>query len=71
MYIPSSKLTRDIEIICPYTGESYVYVDEEEAKTLSDDILQDSIEILPERFHKHPRVFKAPNGEIRVYGIKT
>jgi len=71
MYVPSAKLQKDQEIVCMYTGESYVYVDDSEKENLSPEQLSEAIEILPERFHKHPKVLRAPNGEIRVYGIKT
>lgn len=71
MYVPTSILQKDQDIVCMYTGEAYTYITEEEKSSLSADQLQHVIDILPERFHKHPRVFKGPNGDIRVYGIKT
>ncbi len=70
MYIPTSKLQKDTEIVCLYTGESYVYVDDNELESLPHDVISEGVEILPERFHKHPKVLRGPNGEIRVYGIK-
>lgn len=70
MYIPSSLYRKDQDIICPYTGEAYSYLDEEELKSLTPEQASKTIELLPQRFFKHPRVFTTPNGEIKIYGIK-
>jgi len=70
MYIPASKLSKDQEIVCLYTDEAYVYVEDHEKSTLTPDQLSEAIEVLPERFFKHPKVLRGPNGEIKVYGIR-
>jgi len=66
MYVPTSNLTfpSDVEIICPLTGESYVWIDGDVATSQSPPL--GAIDRLPERFHRRPIAFKLPNNQINV-----
>jgi hypothetical protein len=67
MYILSNKIENpEQEIFCPWTGESYVYIDDVnniEDKT----ILEGALEILPERFFKRPMAIRDNNGQVKIF----
>jgi hypothetical protein len=66
MYIPSKNIENpDQEIICIWTGESYVYV--EDINTIEDKTkLEGALEILPERFFKRPLAMRSPEGQVKI-----
>jgi hypothetical protein len=67
MYTPSSNFSipPDVDILCPMTGESYVYMDGEAANAPYPYSVG-AVDRLPDRFHKHPSAFKLPNGQVRI-----
>jgi hypothetical protein len=64
MYVLSKNFENpEQEIVCPWTGESYVYVDKIENPDHNDGAL----EILPERFFKRPLPLRCPDGQVKLH----
>ena len=67
MYILSNKIENpEQEVICPWTGESYVYI--EDINTIEDKTkLEGALEILPERFFKRPIAIRGNDGQVKIF----
>lgn len=65
MYVPSNNFSTppDVEIICPLTGESYVYIDGEAENSTQ---YSGALERLPVRFHRHPVAFKQADNQLKI-----
>lgn len=70
MYVPVQNfdVEQDQEIVCLYTGESYVYLEGNENSIIEPKHAQGSCNDLPPRFYKVPFVVRSPNGQVRVFG---
>jgi hypothetical protein len=68
MYVPAANLKKEVdqEIVCLFTGESYVFLEGDE-KTLTEQH-EGAIDSLPSRFYKLPFIKRSSNGQIRVFG---
>lgn len=72
MYVPSANFNPPPvqDIYCHLTGESYVWVEDNEFHNLPPHIANGGIEALPNRFFQHPRVARDGN-QIKVTFIPT
>jgi hypothetical protein len=67
MYVKAHKVPNSAqEIVCPWTGDAYVYMDREEIGNDSN-LLEDALEILPEIFFKKPIPMRCPNGQVKIH----
>lgn len=65
MYLPSDKAHElaGPELVCPLTGESYIYVDSE---VLPPELRAEAVERLPNRFFQRPYCVKAKDGQLKI-----
>lgn len=70
MYIPAENLKEehDVEIVCLYTGESYVYLEGNDSSLIDPAYTKNALDYLPARFYKTPFIKRSPNGQVRVFG---
>lgn len=70
MYVPTHcfETEQDLEIVCLYTGESYVYLEGNDTTIIEQKYVQHAVDSLPPRFYKSPFVLRSPNGQVRVFG---
>jgi len=70
MYVPTAHFSEEPEqeIVCLFTGESYVYMEGNDLSIIDPKYHEGSIETLPARFYKTPFIKRYPNGQIRVFG---
>lgn len=67
MYIPSKHFENpEQEIICLLTGESYVYLEENDLSLIDPKYQEGAIEELPQRFYQHPLAVNKGNGQIKI-----
>lgn len=67
MYTPSQNVINpDVEIVCPFTGESYVYIEGDDTSAIEPKLAQGAIDMLPERFYRSPWAIKLPNNQVRI-----
>ena len=63
MYIPSQNIPNSPqEIICPMTGESYVFME----NVTDPNLLNGALERLPNRFFQRPFCIKQADGQLRI-----
>jgi hypothetical protein len=68
MYTPSANVeSPDVEIVCLFTGESYVYLEGNNKSIINPGHANQAIDQLPNRFFKQPFVVRRDKG-IRVFG---
>ena len=68
MYSPSCNFENsDVEIVCLFTGESYVYVEGDDKTLIDPKYTNGAIDQLPNRFFKQPFIVRKDNG-VRVFG---
>lgn len=68
MYVPSQNIEDpEQEIVCLFTGESYVYIEGNEKSIIDPKICESAIDQLPPRFFKQPWVINTERG-VRVFG---
>jgi hypothetical protein len=69
MYIPlqNFKDEQQVDIFCPWTGEAFVYFDDNDLKNLDPETLKDAIDILPERFFKRPIPVRCSDGQVKIH----
>lgn len=70
MYVHIKHFTEEPEqeIVCLFTGESYVYMEGNTSTIIDPKYHEDAIDTLPNRFFKTPFIRRYPNGQIRVFG---
>jgi hypothetical protein len=69
MYIPYLLKPEDsasTEVVCPITGESFVYVEPERFEKLTPEVQNQAVERLPNRFFQRPFIVRNSDGSIRV-----
>ena len=68
MYIPSRHFDKEPEqeIVCPLTGESYVYLEGNDLTLIEPKYHEGAIERLPERFFQHPFVSNKGNNHVKI-----
>lgn len=68
MYTPSCNIeTPDVEIVCPTTGESYVYIEGDDLSLIDPKLHNGAVDVLPKRFFTPPWMIKSFNGQMRVF----
>jgi len=68
MYVPSKNIeSPGQEIVCVFTGESYVYLEGNDKSLTDPKVCEGSIEQLPLRFFRQPWVINTERG-VRVFG---
>lgn len=70
MYVHLKHFTEEPEqeVVCLFTGESYVYLEGDSSSVVHPKYHEDSLEMLPSRFYKLPFIKRYPNGQMRVFG---
>jgi hypothetical protein len=70
MYVQSTHLKSDPEqeIVCLFTGESYVHLEGGDTTLIQKEILEGALEELPPRFYRMPFIIRNNQGQIRVFG---
>jgi hypothetical protein len=65
MYLPSHRVPElsGPELVCPLTGESYIYVGNE---ALPPELRAEALERLPNRFFQRPFCVKTADGQLKV-----
>ena len=67
MYVLSKHFENpEQEIICPLTGEAYVYVQVSAETPLDEKYQEGALETLPRRFYQKPHLFYKGEGQIAV-----
>jgi len=67
MYIPSKHFENpQQEIICPWTGESYVHLEGDDLTLIDSKYHDGALERLPRRFFQAPIVFNKGDGQIQI-----
>lgn len=67
MYTPSQNVPdSEVEIVCPFTGESYVYIEGDDMTAIDPRLAQGAVDVLPERFYRSPWAIKLPDNQIRI-----
>lgn len=67
MYVLSKHFENpEQEIICPLTGEAYVYVEVNSETPLDEKYQEGALETLPRRFYQAPVIFNKGGGQVAV-----
>jgi hypothetical protein len=68
MYILSKhfETPAEQEIVCPWTGESYVYMECDGLSAIDSKYHEGALETLPRRFYQQPIVFNKGGGQVQI-----
>jgi hypothetical protein len=68
MYILSKHFETppEQEIICPWTGESYVHMEGNDLSLIDPKYHEGALETLPRRFYQQPVVFNKGGGQVQI-----
>jgi hypothetical protein len=68
MYILSKhfETPAEQEIVCPWTGESYVYVECDSLSAIDSKYHEGALETLPRRFYQQPIVFNKGGRQVQI-----